>query len=213
MQKKAGSVKRKSNIKHKKLCRNEGRMKTILFVDSCVRGEQSRTRKLAMEYMEKRKEKEEYKIENLKLYEENLSPLTMDDIIKRELDKKEKNGLCRFAFQFSEADEIVIAAPYWDLSFPSILKVYFEQVCIGGITFQYQDNQCIGICKASRIIYITSAGGFIGNQDFGSLYVKELGKMLGISEFISIKAEGLDIDGADIKKQMEEAGKQIDKIL
>ncbi len=43
----------------------------------------------------------------------------------------------RYARQFAGADEIVIAAPYWDLSFPSVLKVYLEHICITGITFQY----------------------------------------------------------------------------
>ena len=43
-------------------------------------------------------------------------------------------GLAR---QFAAADRIVIAAPYWDLSFPAALKQYVEQINVLGITFIY----------------------------------------------------------------------------
>ena len=37
------------------------------------------------------------------------------------------------AKQFAEADEVIIAAPFWDLSFPAALKQYFEQINVLGI--------------------------------------------------------------------------------
>ena len=37
------------------------------------------------------------------------------------------------ASQFQQADEIVIAAPYWDLSFPAILKLYLENIYVTGV--------------------------------------------------------------------------------
>ena len=48
-----------------------------------------------------------------------------------------RDPLFRYAKQFAQAADIVVAAPYWDLSFPSILKVYLEQICVTGLTFQY----------------------------------------------------------------------------
>ena len=44
------------------------------------------------------------------------------------------------ARQFAEADVIVIAAPYWDLSCPAMLKQYLEQVNVVGITFKYSEE-------------------------------------------------------------------------
>ena len=41
-----------------------------------------------------------------------------------------QNPMFSFARQFSEAEAIVIAAPFWDLSFPSMLKQYLEQIRI-----------------------------------------------------------------------------------
>ena len=41
------------------------------------------------------------------------------------------------ARSFAAADLIVIAAPFWDLSFPAALKQYFEQINAIGITCLY----------------------------------------------------------------------------
>ena len=41
------------------------------------------------------------------------------------LDRGELDGeIFRYSHQFAAADRIVIAAPYWDLSFPAQLKIY-----------------------------------------------------------------------------------------
>ena len=52
--------------------------------------------------------------------------------------KDEKSYL--YAKDFAEADVIVVAAPYWDLSFPSILKVFFEHINVLKLVFDYSDN-------------------------------------------------------------------------
>ena len=52
-----------------------------------------------------------------------------------------------YARQFAEADQIVIAAPFWDLSFPAILKAYMEQITVSGITFEYINGRPCGRCK------------------------------------------------------------------
>ena len=89
--------------------------------------------------------------------------------------------------QFAGADEIVIAAPYWDLSFPSILKVYLEQICITGITFQYTPEGIPeGLCRARHIIYVTTAGGPV-YQNMGFDYVKALSDaFFGIHEQVGV---------------------------
>ena len=57
------------------------------------------------------------------------------------------------AKEFAIADTIVIAAPYYDLSFPAMLKQYFEQINVLGVTFTYSDSGIPeGLCKARRSI-------------------------------------------------------------
>lgn len=117
------------------------------------------------------------------------------------------------ARQFAAADEIVIGAPYWDLSFPAALKVYIEHVCACGVTFHYsEEGETVGDCKARRIVYIASCGGFIEDANFGYEYVCGIAKMLGIPETRFVAAEGLDIIGMDVEAQMEKARAEIARL-
>ena len=94
----------------------------------------------------------------------------------------------------AQYDTIVIAAPYWDMMFPSALKIYYEHISVSGITFAYgQKGEEIGLCKAKKAVYITTSGGYIGNRNFGYEYTKSLFNFMGINDIYFIKAEGLDI--------------------
>ena len=182
----------------------------VLFINACARP-QSRTLALAEKAIQKISES----FETLNLFEENLKPLDYDTLSKREECITEgdfSDAMFRFARQFREADEIVIAAPYWDLSFPAIFKCYIEAICVKGLTFLYNDKGIPeGLCKAKRLIYITTAGGFIPENNYGYDYVKQLcSTLFGIQNTVYIKAEGLDIKGADINGIMKSAEDEIE---
>ena len=116
--------------------------------------------------------------------------------------------------EFSAADTIVIAAPFWDLSFPASLKQYFEQINIPHVTFYYDDQGVPrGLCKAKKLYYVTTAGGPIFNAEYGYGYIRELAQSFyGIPDVRMIKAEGLDIIGADIEGILREAEDTIDRL-
>ena len=109
---------------------------------------------------------------------------------------------------------IVISAPYWDLSFPATLKTYIEAINVVGLTFIYnEDGHPEGLCNAKKLVYITTAGGKIISDEYGFGYIKELAqKFHGIKDIEYIKAEELDIIGADIEGIMSKAEKKIDKL-
>ena len=100
----------------------------------------------------------------------------------------------------------MIAAPYWDLSFPAALKQYFEQINVLGITFLYTpEGFPKGLCRAKKLYYVMTAGGMYVPEEFGYGYVKGLAQSFyGIRDCELIKAVGLDIDGADAEKIMKE---------
>ena len=116
---------------------------------------------------------------------------------------------------FASASQIVMAAPYWDLSFPAMLKNYIEAVNVVGVTFVYSEEGIPhGLCKAERLIYVTTAGGPIVSDDYGYGYVRELSRSYwGISDTVCVKAEGLDIIGADIEAILNETVKGLGKAL
>ena len=159
---------------------------SILFINACVR-ENSRTLVLARDILSKMSGE----VTELDLNLENIVPLKCDLLEKRE--KLIRNGnredpMFSYARQFAEADEIVIAAPFWDLSFPALLKTYFEQITVSGITFEYINGKPNGLCKAKKLTYVTTSGGPIF-ADFGYEYIKALAKnFYGITETKAYRA-------------------------
>ena len=182
----------------------------ILFINACVR-KKSRTKKLADRLLSKMQEPfEEVRLDTV------VFPVADENFLRRRdqliLSQDFKNSLFDFARQFAEADEIVIAAPFWDLSFPAALKQYFEQINVPGITFCYTPEGIPqGLCRANRLTYITTAGGNFFPEEYGFGYVKALAQnFYGIHNVNLIKAVGLDIDGADVNAIIKSAKKAID---
>ena len=181
----------------------------ILFVNACVR-EQSRTKRLADDLLSFLKGTAE---------EVRLSDIAFPTVSEAFLQKRERliwegrfdDPLFRHARRFAEASQIVIAAPYWDLSFPAALKQYLEQVSVPGITFTYtEDGFPKGLCAADRMYYVTTAGGQYAPEDFGFGYVRALCRdLFGIGQAELIRAVGLDLDGADVEGILWESIREI----
>ena len=176
----------------------------ILFVNGCVR-ENSRTLELAQAVLEK----ESDAVEEVRLYPGGPEGLDAEKLALRdELLAKGDLGhpMLRCARQFALADTIVIAAPYWDLAFPAKVRAYLEEVTVSGVTFRYGENGIPhGLCRAKRLIYVTTAGGPIF-QNYGFEYIKALAQgFYGIPNVSIVKAEGLDIRGADPEAIMAQA--------
>lgn len=180
-------------------------MDKILFVDAALRRD-SRTRALAGHLLERL----DGDVTHLKLYEEDLPTLTeaLIDFRGKCADSGDfSDGFFRYARQFADADTIVIAAPFWDNSFPAVLKKYIEALCVVGVTFFYTPEGIPqGLCRAKSLYYVTTAGGPIYDASFSFGYVKSLAQqMFGIESVYFLKAENLDIFGADVPAIMAKA--------
>ena len=177
----------------------------ILYVNGCVRKE-SRTRRLAEQLLLKLgKSCEELDLEKISFPVVNEEFLDKrDQLISR---GEFQNPIFDLARQFAEAETIVIAAPFWDLSFPATVKQYLEQINVVGITFKYSEEGVpVALCKADRLFYVTTAGGFYVPEDYGFGYVKALAEnYYGIKDVRKIEAVGLDIYGADVNAIMRDA--------
>lgn len=160
----------------------------ILYINSCVRSS-SRTVRLARAFLKRLGE--EY-IE-LFLPELDLQPLSEQALIKRTalIERGDYSDLMfRYAKQFAAAERIVIAAPFWDGSFPAVLKLYLENIYVTGIVSRYgSDGIPIGMCKANELIYVTTAGGPY-TRDYSFNYIKALAtNCFGIEAVRLIMAE------------------------
>ena len=180
-------------------------MKNILFINACLRKE-SRTKELADTVLSQLKGN----VTEVNLDKENLSALNAKLLIRRN-DLISKKAFADTFFdkarQFAAADTIVIAAPFYDFSFPAILKIYIENINIVGLLFRYTpEGKIEGLCKAKRLIYVATSGGPMQGNAFGYQYIKYLcNNFYGIQDTTLIKAEGLDIYGANIAQIMQEA--------
>lgn len=184
-------------------------MEKILFLNACLRPG-SRTLELAETLLQRL----QGNISEVCLHEMPMSPLNLIGMEKRHQAAREKDfsdPIFDAARQFADADIIVIAAPYWDLMFPAVLKTYLENITVAGITFYYSEQgRPQSLCRARRLYYVTTAGGFIGQNDFGFSYVKALAlSFFGITEIYRYAAEGLDIFGADVETIMGKAKMEI----
>ena len=177
-------------------------MSELLFVNSCVRGERSRTLALARHFLSAYiKSHPEVRVTERNLMEDRLEPQYPEVLDRRDalwsagkLDDPSFDA----AWQFAEADKIVIAAPFWDLSYPAILKIYLERISVTNITFGYDaDGNSVGLSRAEKLLLITTRGGNFSLpetewMESGARHLKALCAMYGIPDFRLLCAEGLD---------------------
>jgi FMN-dependent NADH-azoreductase len=174
-------------------------MTDVLYIDSCIRQEESRTRRLAEAFLSALTMRADISLQRLTLMDEPIIPFQNGFFWQRErlIEAGEfDHPRFRYAHQFQQADRIVVAAPFWDLSVPALLKVYIENVNVQGITFDCDDqNGCFGVCRARKMLFLTTRGGALeGNpMDNGTKYLGDMAKFFGIPEFLHIAADGLDL--------------------
>lgn len=172
----------------------------LLYIDCCIRREESRTRQLAEAFLDELDKRGNFSIEKLVLTEEALLPLAGGFFQQRE-SLLEAGALdhprFRYAHGFANADRIVVAAPFWDLSVPALLKIYIENVSVQGITFEADpENKLLyGICRADKLMFLTTRGGAYEDSplETGVPMMRNLTAFFGIRVFDTIAADGMDL--------------------
>ena len=172
------------------------KMKKLIFIDACMRAG-SRTRRIASPIIEELGKR--YSVETVDLTK-NIYPVadnyTLEDR-NQGVVPAEHVGLAK---RIAAADRIVIAAPFWDMSFPSALKVFFENMSLFGVTFDTNEKECYGLCKAEKVMYITSRGMNISTGDpleQATPYIKALSHLWGWGELTVVAAQNMDYSSAE----------------
>ena len=194
-------------------------MSELLFVNACVRGERSRTLALARHFLAAyEKSHPEVRVTERNLMEERLEPQYPE--VLKERDALWAAGrldapMFASARQFAGAGCIVVAAPFWDLSYPAILKIYLERISVTNLPFGYDaEGRMVGLCRAEKLLFITTRGGDFSLpetawMESGARHLQALCAMYGIPAFRLLCAQGLDDVRNDpealLARAMEEA--------
>lgn len=183
---------------------------SVIFINAAFRDD-SRTNKLAQHYMS-RFDKD---VKTIDLGTNPVKPLDKEllKIYNKAVAEHDfSNRLFEPAIDFANATEIVIAAPFWNFGLPGVLSNYLEIICSQGVTFDIDDaGTYYSCCKAKKLTFITTAGGRIpaNNHAFG--FIKDLAEMFWkIPEVKCYKADGLDIYGTDVDRELKEVCDQMD---
>ena len=102
-------------------------MKKLVVIDACIRGEESRTRRIAEPIIETLSQR--YEIIRYDLTKMDIAPLTPATYAERAAGNVPAWAL-EAAKTVAEADRIVVVAPFWDMSFPAVVKVFFEHLSL-----------------------------------------------------------------------------------
>ena len=175
-------------------------MKTLFYIDACLR-EGSNTKKIADVIIDELSKK--YEIETVRLSMHTF-PVVGNDILNDRANGIVPEKFVVMAKKIADADRLVIAAPFWDMSFPSALKVFFENMSLFNVTFASDEKECYGLCKAEKVLYITTRGMNINtgdNLEQATPYIKALSKLWGLGELHVISAQNMDYSTETQKKE------------
>lgn len=167
-------------------------MKKLVVIDSCVRQSDSRTLRIAEPIIDALAKR--YQIIRYSLPEMDIVPLNPALFAQRS-----EGQIPAWAKEAAEAiasaDRILITAPFWDMSFPAVLKCFFEQVSLFDITFTDNGKTCVGLCKSPKVLYITSRGMDIHTGSYldqGTPYLRALGSLWNWGEMTVLDVHNTD---------------------
>jgi FMN-dependent NADH-azoreductase len=148
-----------------------------------------------------------YDITRYDLTQMPMEPLTPETYAQREAGNVPAWAV-EAAKAIAEADRIVVAAPFWDMSFPAVVKVFFEHTSLFDITFTDNGRSCVGLCKCEKVMYITTRGMNIPTGDAreqGSSYLQALSRLWDLGTVLTVAAWNLDYSTPDELEEKIEA--------
>ena len=171
-------------------------MDKLIVIDSCMR-QDSRTKVILEAALDELISR--YEIEIIDVNALALPPVTPQTLKERTAGYVPEQTLT-LARKIASADRLVIAAPFWDRSFPSVLKAFFENISLYNVTFTDDGTTCKGLCRCRKVLYITTRGMNIptgDSRDQGTSYLKALSTLWGLGDVVTLASWNLDYLSAE----------------
>lgn len=203
-------------------------MKKTLLVHYLPRGERSKTKLLVDHFKKVSAGKTE--IEELNLItdtpdmflEENLMAHVLRDMAGQTLTPAQAKSLEKFdrlTAQIMAADNVVLAFPMYNFSFPAVVKAWFDSVMLKGKTWDMDSSGCIGLLKGKKALLLSTSGGVyseemktIGWDHAFSLGATEFGFM-GFETTV-VTAQGMNMFPAEkVDEAIQQSEQKIDEVV
>ena len=98
--------------------------------------------------------------------------------------------------ELQAADVLVIGAPIYNFSVPSVLKAWIDMVARARLTFGYTENGPKGLLTGKKAYVVVPSGGVpVGSEvDFATPYLRHALAFIGITDVEFVEAKGADRD-------------------
>lgn len=174
---------------------------------------------------------EEYKANNatdevvhIDLFKENIPQIDADvfsgweklgtgskfeDLTEQEQSKVARLG--QLNEQFITADKYVFVTPFWNFSYPPVMKAYLDAVSVAGKSFKYGENgQPIGLLTDKKAVHIQARGGYYSEAptaqlEMGQRHLEIMMNFFGVPSFEGIFVEGHNKDSQKAAEIKEDA--------
>jgi FMN-dependent NADH-azoreductase len=195
-------------------------MSSLLFVTSSLSGAASKSRELAVEFVDawrKAHPAAPFVTRDLAVgTTPHLSPETLGALMTapadRTADQQQRvayaDGLIE---ELEQASVIVLTAPMYNFSIPSTLKAWIDHVARAGRTFRYSERGPEGQLKGKKVYVFSARGGMHQGtpNDFVELYLRGVLAFLGLTDVTFVYAEGLAMGPEPAAKGLAAAHKAV----
>lgn len=181
-------------------------MQKLIVIDACMRDGESRTRRILEPLVGELAKR--YEIETIALDGEDYCAVGRR-VLSERAEGHVPDDIAGLARKIAAADRLVIAAPFWDMSFPAILKVFIENMSLFNITFRDNGTSFEGLCRCRRLLYVTTRGMDLKTGDpleGATPYLRAISALWGLGELFTVAAENLDFSSpAEIDRRISAA--------
>lgn len=199
----------------------------LLHIDSSILGEHSVSRKLSSAIVDKLKTiNNDLDIIYHDLSLTHIPHLTGEhmsvfrgysypgEILKQDIDAGK-----RYVEELFNADYIVMGVPMYNLSIPSVLKVWVDRVVVPDVTFSHTASGLKGLLPPGKKLFIASSrggiytnGGELSSLDYQEKYILSILGSIGLTDSTVIRAEGISYGEEVSRESISKALKLISEI-
>ena len=178
----------------------------IIYLNAIIRDKESRTKRIADPIIKELKKKNN--VEEINLNELDLTPYNQELFAKKSVEGTEA-PFYELSKKIASSDALIIATPFWDMSFPAMLKSFLEKISLFEVMFIDDGKTCVGISKIKFMFLITTRGMNIPDRsklEQGTPYLKALCELWGIKDFGYVSEYNLDyLPMEEIDKKIKHA--------